>query len=403
MMIFSSECSYRIQTFAIVWWGRGEYLLYCFEHFSLHFEVPMFSEMAIPRLNLIMIVSAHIEKHSLEIRTFRDIHARSIGDDNRVLIIFSRWFISPSREESMEHIVLIGCDMDLLYRESHLHRIVSGECISEIPWRYREDDFLTVLYFFHFEEFRIRTEIIDCLCQYTSDIDRIEGSDMIFFFEFSILWTIYFLDDILERIEWCICKKGKCIGIVDNTIHRLEPLYRRWSSRREHEEGVNIRSLDSTMGCIDRVSTWCSEDVYLLAFREYREEAREELEGYILECEGRPIAKMQRIEILSDMFHRCDVIMVPLATICGIDDRAEMFLGHSKVPSTEYGSGNILIPPMAETLDILRRKMRKHGRTPETRRMWLTREYGILEWACLGTSRIKKRSIYLHIRREKWK
>ena len=77
---------------------------------------------------------------------------------------------------------------------------------------------------------------------------------MIFFFEFSILWTIDLLDDILERIEWCIGKKGKCIGIVDNTIHRLEPLYRRWSSRREHEEGVDIRSLDSTMGRIDRVS-----------------------------------------------------------------------------------------------------------------------------------------------------
>ena len=133
------------------------------------------------------------------------------------------------------------------------------------------------------------------------------------------------------------------------------------------------------MGCIDRITTGCTEHIYSLTTRENREESRQELDSNILECEGRAISEMQRIEIFFDMSHRSDISMVPLAAICGIDDGAEIFLGHSEVPCTEYDSGKISIAHMSEALDIWRRKVRKHGRTPETSRMWLTRAYGVLQ------------------------
>lgn len=174
MMVFTSELPNRIESLAISRRRGGEERLDLLERSTIDFEVSILREFSIPTFHFLGIAIDHIIEHPLEVRTLRDIHTRSIGDLDKILSLSFRWSIVTRLEKYMEHIVLIGRDIDLFDRESHLHRIVSGECISEIPRRHRERNLFSDLYRSELKEFRIGTKIVHRLCEDTGNVDRVE-------------------------------------------------------------------------------------------------------------------------------------------------------------------------------------------------------------------------------------
>ena len=94
---------------------------------------------------------------------------------------------------------------------------------------------------------------------------------------------------------------------------------------------------------IDRVTTRCSENVDDLSLCEDREEAWEEFEGNIFECEGRSISEVERIEIARNMLHGSDIVMVPLFSICTLDNLIEFIFSYPEVPPSENRFRDILI------------------------------------------------------------
>ena len=151
-------------------------------------------------------------------------------------------------------------------------------------------------------------------------------------FEISKFTTIYFFHHILKWIKWNRCEESKCIWIIYDTIYSLKSLHCGWSSRRKHEDRTNIRTIYSTMCCIDCITTWCSEYIDHFILCESREKMRKELECYILKCKCRSVPKMERVQITCNMFYWSNYWWwVPLISICFSYNSSHFVFWYSKV------------------------------------------------------------------------
>ena len=98
-------------------------------------------------------------------------------------------------EELVEHVVFVGRHHQTVNRQSHLAGYVAGTNIAEVTAGHAEAHFLFVAG----GGAEIAVEIINDLRQHAPPVDRVDGTDAVFFFETGVVLQRF--DDVLAVIE----------------------------------------------------------------------------------------------------------------------------------------------------------------------------------------------------------
>ena len=187
-------------------------------------------------------------------------------------------------EELVEHLVLVGCQHQLVDRQTHHPGDMAGADIAEIARRHGEADPLVVAA----SGAEIACEIVDDLRQQPRPVDRIDGADVVSALEVEVVRDR--LDDILAIVEDAFDRDVVDIRILQAEHLRL--LERAHATvRAEHEDIDAAFAAHRIFGGAAGIARGRAEDIQCLAAAPQFvfEQVAQQLHRHVLEGQRRAV------------------------------------------------------------------------------------------------------------------
>ncbi|KAH3668855.1 hypothetical protein OGAPHI_002610 [Ogataea philodendri] len=174
----------------------------------------------------------HVPQESLKVGGNTDVHSWRVGLLNLDLIVFS------GVQESVEDVVFVGCNHQLLDRKSHLFSVETSKDVTKVSaWHHKLDLEVGLFSFWDLvQQLEVGVEVVSHLCEDSSPVDRVDCSDVVFLVELGI--SKHFLHNVLTVVKGTFHRKSVDV-IVQNRGHLLF-LQRRDSACWVEDEHRNV-------------------------------------------------------------------------------------------------------------------------------------------------------------------
>ena len=192
-------------------------------------------------------------------------------------------------DETRQDVVGVGGQHQLGDRQPHAPGDVAGENVAEIAGRHREVDLVGPGLLAHLAP---GVEVVDDLGEHPRPVDGVDRTEGVALLEVEVAEDL--LDDLLAVVEGALDGQVEDVGIGDRG--HLQLLHRRDLLVRVQDEDVDVLlAAHPVDGGAAGVAGGGAEDVHVLARfgQQVLEQVAEELQGDVLEGEGRAVEELQ--------------------------------------------------------------------------------------------------------------
>ncbi|MCO7519471.1 hypothetical protein NJG22_19915 [Pseudomonas sp. VA159-2] len=234
-----------------------------------------------------------VEQQALEVGRNHDVHRRRQGRVQGILDVL------VAAHEAVQDVVAVGRDHQLADRQAHVARQVAGEDIAEVAGRHRERHRAG-----RATQLQGRVEVVDDLGHDPRPVDRVDRHQAGALEE--RLVGEAGLDHLLAVVE--VAFDGDVVDVVAEDGGHLPALHFRHALVRVQDEDVDVVATAATFdGSRAGVATGGADDHHALAALDQHmvEQAAEQLQGEVLERQGRAMEQLHHPLVAVELAQRC--------------------------------------------------------------------------------------------------